>query len=247
MCGVTPEDISGLEKFEGPDPARWCARDFAIVNVDGRGSGHSDGTVCIMGTQEAEDGYDVVEAIAKMGWCNGNVGLAGNSHLAIVQWFIAQLQPPSLKAIAPWEGCGDLYREQFVRGGIFNMSNFNLIATRIVQGNHGVEDFAEMYRRTNGGLMNAYWADKRPDMTKIKIPTYITGSEFSSIHTMGSLRGWMEIDTEDKWLRWAGFQEWHDLWAIPETNEELMDFFDFFLKVRADLLASPSHTDVDPG
>jgi putative CocE/NonD family hydrolase len=72
-----------------------------------------------MGTQEAEDGYDVVEAIAKMGWCNGNVGLAGNSLLAIVQWFIAQLQPPSLKAIAPWGGCGDLHREQFVRGGIY--------------------------------------------------------------------------------------------------------------------------------
>jgi hypothetical protein len=44
-----------------------------------------------MGTQEAEDGYDVIEAIAKMDFCNGSVGLAGNSHLAIVQWFIAAL------------------------------------------------------------------------------------------------------------------------------------------------------------
>lgn len=92
----------------------------------------------------------MIEALAKMKWCNGSVGLAGNSHLAIAQWFIASLKPPSLKAIAPWEGtrsyaevqtqsdvqsgCGDLYREQFARGGVFNMSNFGLIAKEITQG-----------------------------------------------------------------------------------------------------------------
>jgi predicted acyl esterase len=99
--GVPKGALRGLEKFEGPDPAVFVPRGFAIVNVDARGAGDSDGSVVIMGTQEAEDGYDVIEAIAKLPWCNGNVGLAGNSHLAIVQWFIAALKPPSLKAIAP--------------------------------------------------------------------------------------------------------------------------------------------------
>jgi predicted acyl esterase len=37
-----------------------------------------------------------------MDWCSGNIGLAGNSHLGIVQWFVAALLPPSFKAIAPW-------------------------------------------------------------------------------------------------------------------------------------------------
>lgn len=78
----------------------------AIAHVDIRGSGNSDGKVYIMGQQMAEDGYDVIEALAKMDWCNGNVGMGGNSFLAISQWHIAALQPPSLKAIAPWEGCG---------------------------------------------------------------------------------------------------------------------------------------------
>jgi predicted acyl esterase len=40
---------------------------------------------------------------------------------------IAAQQPPSLKAIAPWEGCGDLFREQFVRGGVFEISNMELV------------------------------------------------------------------------------------------------------------------------
>lgn len=113
---VKRSDLSGLEKFEGLDPAVWCHKGYAIVSVDARGAGHSDGHIVVMGTQEGQDGYDVVEAVAKMDWCNGNIGMAGNSCLAIAQWFIAAQQPPSLKAIAPWEGLSDLYREQFCRG-----------------------------------------------------------------------------------------------------------------------------------
>lgn len=66
--------LSGLEKFEGPDPAEFVPKGFAIVNVDARGSGDSDGSVTIMGTQEAEDGYDVIETLAKLPWCNGSIG-----------------------------------------------------------------------------------------------------------------------------------------------------------------------------
>lgn len=82
-----------------------------------------------------------------MSWCSGNVGLAENSHLAIVQWHTASLEPASLKAIAPWEACGDLYREQFVRGGIFDAGLFDFIIDHNIQGHGGVEDFHEMYRR----------------------------------------------------------------------------------------------------
>lgn len=63
----------------------------------------SAGDMYIMGTQDAQDGYDVIEALAKLPYCNGSVGMAGNSHLAISQYFIAAQNPPSLKAIAPWE------------------------------------------------------------------------------------------------------------------------------------------------
>jgi len=78
-CGIRSEDISGWEKFEGLDPARWCPRGYAIASVDIRGSGNSDGKVQIMGAKMGEDGYDVIEELAKMEWCNGNLGLAGNS------------------------------------------------------------------------------------------------------------------------------------------------------------------------
>ena len=54
---------------------------YAIVNIDSRGAFDSEGVMAIMGTQEAEDGYDAIEHIAKQPWCTGKVGLAGNSHL----------------------------------------------------------------------------------------------------------------------------------------------------------------------
>ncbi|KAJ5930865.1 hypothetical protein N7466_006358 [Penicillium verhagenii] len=227
-CCLERGDVSGLEKFEGLDPAWWVAQGYAIASVDVRGAGNSDGDVPCMGLQEAEDAHDVIESLAKLPWCNGNVGMAGNSYLAIMQWHAAAQNPPSLKAIAPWEGSGDIFREQFCRGGWFNMSNYDLITTVVIKGNSGVEDFAEMYRRDSQA--NIYWNDKRVDMKKINIPCFITGSDFSQIHTMGAIRGWMEVNTEKKWIKWSGYQEWFELYAVPESYLELKKFFDKYLK-----------------
>lgn len=227
--GIPDGTLSGLEKFEGPDPADWVQKGYAIVNVDSRGAGDSDGAMVILGTQEAEDGYDVIEAIARLPWCDGNVGLAGNSHLAIAQWFIAALKPPSLKAIAPWEACGDLYREQFARGGIYAGDLFdNLITKYLIQGRHGIESFREMYKQHP--LANEWWNDKRPDMTQIDIPTYMTGTWTNTMHGMGVIRGWREVATDKKWLRWHATQEWRDLWGTQQAKDELLQFFDFYLK-----------------
>lgn len=41
--GIPYDRLSGFEKFEGPDPAEWTARGYAVVNVDSRGSWDSQG------------------------------------------------------------------------------------------------------------------------------------------------------------------------------------------------------------
>jgi predicted acyl esterase len=230
-CCVKDDELSGLEKFEGLDPVEWCPRGYAIVSVDSRGTGNSDGSIPLMGSQDAEDCYDVIEALAAMPWSNGKVGMAGNSALAIIQWHVAALRPPHLAAIAPWEGSGDIWREQFSRGGVFTMSNFDLITKFIIKTNNengGIEDFAEMHRRSP--LSNAFWADKRPDLTQIQCPVYISGSDFSSIHTMGSVRGWLEIPHDKKWIRWSSYQEWYELYSCKWSHDELKKYFDFYLK-----------------
>ncbi|KAJ5661465.1 uncharacterized protein N7477_009081 [Penicillium maclennaniae] len=215
--GIPDGTLSGLEKFEAPDPADFVGRGYAIINVDSRGACDSEGRMTIMGSREAQDGYDVIEWIAKQPWCNGSVGMGGNSHLAIIQWFVAALNPPSLKCIAPFEGCGDLYREKFARGGIYGGDLFDhLIQKYMLRGRNGIESFRKMFQEQP--LANEWWNDKRPDMTKIKIPTYITGTWSNTMHGMGAIRGWLEVDSPHKWLRFHPWQEWFDLWGTLRPN-----------------------------
>ena len=49
--GVRHEHLSGLEKFEAPDPAEWCPRGYVVVNADARGVFDSEGDIFILGTQ----------------------------------------------------------------------------------------------------------------------------------------------------------------------------------------------------
>lgn len=143
--GIGRDKTSGLEKWEAPDPAEWCARGYAVVNVDARGTFKSEGDIFVYGTQEGRDGYDTIEWIAAQKWCNDSVALAGNSWLGTTQWsvihfnpdfasfanlelrFIAAEQPPHLAAMAPWEGLGDYYRESICRGGIPDYAFWNVL------------------------------------------------------------------------------------------------------------------------
>ncbi|KAF4992504.1 hypothetical protein FDECE_13693 [Fusarium decemcellulare] len=50
------------------------------------------------------------------------------------------------------------------------------------------------------------------------------------MHGMGAIRGWLEVDTPHKWLRWHPWQEWYDLWGNTQAKDELLLFFDHFLK-----------------
>ncbi len=50
-------------------------------------------------TSDAEDGYDTVEWAANLKYSDGQIGTWGHSYDAWTSWRLAELQPPSLKAI----------------------------------------------------------------------------------------------------------------------------------------------------
>lgn len=103
--GLPFSTSSGLESFEGMDPAEWIPRGYAIVNCDSRGSWKSQGDHWAAPDRQAGiDGYDVIEWITSQSWSNGKVVMAGNSRLSTVQYFVAAERPPGLACIAPWEG-----------------------------------------------------------------------------------------------------------------------------------------------
>jgi predicted acyl esterase len=48
-------------------------------------------------------------------------------------------------------------------------------------------------------LMNEYWEDKRAKISQISVPTYVLASYSTFLYTMGSFRGFEELDHEQKW------------------------------------------------
>ncbi|KAL2205684.1 alpha/beta-hydrolase [Sarocladium strictum] len=224
--GVPLDTTSGLEKWEGHDPAEWVIRGYATVNIDARGAYYSEGNAYVYGTQEGRDGHDSIEWIGTQPWCNGNVGMTGNSWLGTTQWFIAAQQPPHLKAMAPWEGLGDYYRDSICRGGIPDYSFWGLLLNMFAGKNRreDVETMVDKYP-----LWNAYWEDKKPKLHQIITPMYACASYSSGLHTEGSMRGFLLSASKEKWLRFHSTQEWHDLYQADNTDD-LQRFFDHYLK-----------------
>ena len=225
IMGVPPHTVSKLAKFESPDPLYWCYQGYAVANVDVRGAGHSEGNVHMFTHQDREDGYDFVEWIATQWWCNGNVGMAGNSGVAIHQWGIAAMQPPHLKCIAPWESTTDLYRESFFEGGVPALS-FNKFISAQVTGTGGVDSQVDMAMKYP--LMNGYWEDKIPDFSKVTCPVYQTAG-YSHFHLRGSINAYRRCRSKQKWLRAHRDFEWPDTYS-PENLEDLKRFYDRYLK-----------------
>jgi predicted acyl esterase len=150
------------------------------------------------GEQDGKDGYDAIEHIAQLPWCTGKIGTAGNSWLAMCQWFIAAEKPPHLAAIAPWEGAADFYRDTLARGGVpYPYDTMWGLLQNSTAGRNGIEAVISMLEQYP--LYNEYWDDKRAKLDNIITPAYVLASYSSALHTTGSIRGFNAISSQDKW------------------------------------------------
>jgi putative CocE/NonD family hydrolase len=119
--------------------------------------------------QDGQDSYDLIEWLAVQDWCTGKVAMAGNSYLAISQWFAAAEQPPHLTAIAPWEGMSDLYRDLVMRGGMPDYA-FPAMWSTSYAGNHlreegllpvplsGIADIGRVLGHATVVVQRRWWA-----------------------------------------------------------------------------------------
>ncbi len=224
--GVPKTAISDMATFEAPDPGFWVHQGYAVVNVDVGGVGYSEGDYLGMCSRYGEDGYDTIEWLATQKWCNGNVGMCGNSGLSIGQWYVAAATPPSLKCIAPWEGTADFYRESMFPGGI----PYPVFASMIhlsLRGPGLIQDPAEDMK--THPLWDAYWDDLKAKVEKIRIPVYATGSYMHSLHLRGAVHSFMNVRSRQKWMRLHRDFEWPDF-NNPKYMSDLKLFFDRFLK-----------------
>src|SRR6202046_768658 len=78
----------------------FAAHGYPFLTVDVRGRGNSEGEFRPL-IQEARDGYDVVEWLARQPYCNGKISMWGGSYAGYDQWATAKEFPPHLATIVP--------------------------------------------------------------------------------------------------------------------------------------------------
>lgn len=78
----------------------FAAHGYPFLTIDVRGRGNSEGEYHPL-IQEAKDGYDIVEWLAKQPYCNGKVSMWGGSYAGYDQWATAKEFPPHLSTIVP--------------------------------------------------------------------------------------------------------------------------------------------------
>jgi predicted acyl esterase len=228
-------EVSDFTAWEAPDPGFWVPNGYVVVKLALRGTSGSVGHISMMSDQEARDFYDAIEWAAEQPWSSGAVGTNGVSYLAMTQWKVAQLQPPHLKAMIPWEGRNDMYRERAFHGGIpeTNFARFivSTLSHRGLTPGSTVEDLARV--QAEHPLWDEYWAERHGDLSKITVPMYV-GASWSTqgVHTRGTLEGFRQASSEKKWLEIHGRKEWETYYS-RERLERQRRFFDFFLKGEA--------------
>ncbi len=119
---------------EGGDTDYFVSRGYAHIVCNPRGVGKSQD-----GGDTTQDLYDLIEWIGAQPWCDGNVGMVGLSAFAANQWNAAMLQPPSLKAIFPFDAMpayGAIHDRY--PGGVIHVMLHLLHPQSVVHGGHGI-------------------------------------------------------------------------------------------------------------
>ncbi len=116
-----PYDESGadLDNYLGTYFIRpYLEAGYALVGVNTRGTGCSEGVNEYSFVGEGIDGAQAVEWIARQPWSTGSIGMVGNSSPGYTQFETAARHPPHLKAIVPTGVAASDYREVWMVGGM---------------------------------------------------------------------------------------------------------------------------------
>lgn len=114
---------------------RMLENGYAVIIVEQRGTGASEGAVDPSLWTMSKDANEVLNWISEQEWSDGKIGMFGKSSLAISQYAAAAANNPHLKAIFPISSSFDMYEGIIYPGGILNLSFTNVfeLSTKMLE------------------------------------------------------------------------------------------------------------------
>jgi uncharacterized protein len=270
MVDTYPDVAAGSsnvwQAWEVVDPEKWVPHGYAVLRVDSRGAGRSPGYIDCFSPQETRDLYECIEWAGTQSWSSGKVGLSGISYYAVNQWQVAELHPPHLAAICPWEGAADWYRDAGYHGGVPSPFLGRWFPHQVGTVQHGLgtrgghnahldllitgdEDLPDEDLAANRGDLMAelrghpfaddYWKQRTGDLDAITTPLLSSGNwGGQGLHLRGNLEGYIRAASTQKWLEIHGGAHWA-IYYTDYGNALQRRFFDFFLKGEGDWAEQP--------
>ncbi|MFJ4654677.1 CocE/NonD family hydrolase [Nocardia sp. NPDC088792] len=256
---VAAGSTNRYQVWETVDPEKWVPDGYVCIRVDSRGTGRSPGLLDMLSEQESRDYYEAIEWAGTQDWSNGRVGLLGISYYAANQWQVAALRPPHLRAICPWEGFTDFYRDLNRHGGILTRFGQAWQEHQIFTVQHGVGEHGR--RNPNNGELVAgpptltagelaanrvdsigegkrrelidefSWA-RTPDLTRIEVPMLSAANWAHRLHTRGNFDAWAKASSPQKWLEVHGHEHFAEFYTDYGVDLQKR-FFGHFLKDEA--------------
>ncbi len=106
--------------FRTPWLEPMVAHGYAVIVVERPGTGASFGTFDPSHEPGGREATEIMDWIASQPWCNGKIGMYGDSFQAMIQMAAAAMGNPHLKAIFPTSAPMEMYTAISYPGGVFN-------------------------------------------------------------------------------------------------------------------------------
>lgn len=225
-----------LLTWEVPDAERWVPLGYVLVHVDARGTGTSDGKWSPKSNREKQDFDECIAWIARQPWSNERVAVMGVSYYAIVAWRVAQDAPAALKAVIPWHGLGDQYRDSSRHGGI--LSSFTDLwwyrwsrdAARAASGQGSEDDIEQHWPREirKRRFFDDWFKERAVDWSRVTVPFLSVGSWGTvGLHLRGNIEAYVNAASNEKWLyvlagKQGRLEQFHSDWGV-ELQKRFLD------------------------
>ena len=228
---------------------------YAVLGVNARGTGCSQGVFDFLGPSYGMDGADIVEWAGTQAWSTGAVGMANWSWAGMSQVATASERPPHLKAIAPGMALTDPRLDSWALGGVpspgfitgwwmFLHSRW-LAVRRSAEEEHDSRCLAQVERNYETGQdpqvnlpsnlvrhpLRDEWIERRDILNKadrIEVPVLSMEAFQDEATTVRAGYYQEKLDPKKLWLVQTNGN--HDLYESQQFKPTLLAFLDHFIK-----------------